>query len=280
MIKKSLVLVSMAAVVAVLVAGISGAFGTSSTQSVYASSVAGISSAGETGIQIQNLDQSQSASISADFYRSAGNWADTINLPPTAPGAAANIYLPGTGLETGAYAAIINADRQIAAIARTDWPSSGGAAIYSNVLPGNNIALPLAVRHYFTQSSLVSIQNTDTGAQATVTVDVYQSGSATATVSEDYSIPAGTSITLDLGQDLEFEPLGEGFLGSIFVSSATEIGVQSFVDIAARTRRSTRSRVCPLRWLPALCTRRSSAPCSCRTRTTRTAVVSTPVSQS
>ncbi len=231
MMKKVLVLVSMAAVVAVLVAGISGALGTSQTQSVYASSVAGISSAGETGIQIQNLDQSQAATISADFYKSAGAWEATINLPATAPGSAANIWLPGTSLPTGAYAAIVNADRQIAAIARTDWPSSGGAAIYSNVIPGNNIALPLAVRNYFGQSSLVSVQNTDTGAQAQITLNVYESGAAAPTVSQDYSIPAGTSVTMDLGQDLEFESLGTGFLGSIFVTSATEVGVQSFVDI-------------------------------------------------
>jgi len=231
MLKKTLVLVSMAAVVAVLVAGISGAFGTGGAPAVYASRVAGISSAGETGIQIQNLDQTQAASITADFYESGGAWAQQITLPSTNPSAAANIWLPGTTLPTGAYAAIINADRQIAAIARTDWPSSGGAAIYSNVLPGTEIALPLAVRNYYGQASLVSIQNTDTSAQATVTVDVLQPGAADPVVSQDYTIPQGTSITLDLAEDTEFAALGDGFLGSILVSSATEVGVQSFVDI-------------------------------------------------
>jgi hypothetical protein len=231
MLKKTLVLVSMAAVVAVLVAGVAGGFGAGSAPAVYASRVAGISQAGETGIQIQNLDQSQPANITADFYTSGGAWAQQIPVPSTAPGAAANIWLPGTSLPTGAYAAIINADRQIAAIARTDWPSSKGAAIYSNVIPGTNIALPLAVRDYYGQASLVSIQNTDISAQATVTVDVMQPGSATPVVSQDYTIPQGTSITLDLGSDTEFAALGSQFLGSIFVSSATEVGVQSFVDI-------------------------------------------------
>jgi hypothetical protein len=232
MLKKSLVLVSMAAVVAVLVAGVFGGFGSGQTPALYASSLAGISAAGETGIQIQNLDQSQPASITADFYRSDGPFEQQISLPTTAPGAAANIWLPGTSLPTGAYAAIINADRQIAAIARTDWPQSDGAAIYSNVIPGKNVALPLAVRRYFGQSSLVSIQNTDTGADASVTVKVFESGAANPTVEESYTVKPGTSITLDLDQDLEFEALGEGFLGSIFVESATDVGVQSFVDIA------------------------------------------------
>jgi hypothetical protein len=231
MLKKTLVLVSMAAVVAVLVAGIAGGFGTGSTPAVYASRVAGISQAGETGIQIQNLDQTQSALITADFYESGGAWEQQISLPSTPPNAAANIWLPGTTLPTGAYAAIINADRQIAAIARTDWPASGGAAIYSNVLPGTEIALPLAVRNFQGQASLVSIQNTDTTAQASVQVEVIETGQATPAVTQSYNIPLGTSITLDLGEDTEFAALGDGFLGSMRVTSATEIGVQSFVDI-------------------------------------------------
>jgi hypothetical protein len=231
MLKKTLVLVSMAAVVAVLVAGIAGGFGTGGAPAAYASRVAGISQQGETGIQIQNLDQTQPASITADFYRSGGAWEQQMTLPSTAPGAAANIWLPGTNLPTGAYAAIVNGDRQIAAIARTDWPQSGGAAIYSNVLPATNIALPLAVRNFQGQASLVSIQNTDTTAAANVTVEVFEAGMATPKVTQNYPIPMGTSITLDLGEDTEFAALGDNFLGSINVSSATEIGVQSFVDI-------------------------------------------------
>jgi hypothetical protein len=233
MLKKTLVLVSMAAVVAVLVAGIAGGFGSGGAPAVYASRVAGISQAGETGIQIQNLDQTQSALITADFYRSAGAWEQQITLPSTNPGAAANIWLPGTSLPTGAYAAIINADRQIAAIARTDWPASGGAAIYSNVLPGTDIALPLAVRNFQGQASLISIQNTDTTAQANVEVQVIETGQASASVTQNYNIPPGTSITLDLGEDVEFDALGDEFLGSVKVSSATEVGVQSFVDIVS-----------------------------------------------
>jgi hypothetical protein len=99
------------------------------------------------------------------------------------------------------------------------------------VLPGTEIALPLAVRNYYGQASLVSIQNTDTSAQATVKVDVLQPGAADPVVTQDYTIPQGTSITLDLAEDTEFAALGDGFLGSILVSSATEVGVQSFVDI-------------------------------------------------
>lgn len=231
MMKKALVLVSMALVVAVLVAGIAGVG--SDSPAVYASRVAGISAAGKTGIQVQNLDQSDPAAVSADFYHSGGNLEANINVGSVPAGAAANIYLPSQSeLPTGAYAAIINADRQIAAIARTDWETSHGAAIYSNVIPGQNVSLALVERKYYGGSSLVSIQNTDQQAAASATVKIYKSGDTNPAVTQTYSIPQGTSITLDLEQDVEFAGLGDQFLGSMTVESATEIGVMSFVDIA------------------------------------------------
>jgi hypothetical protein len=231
--KKLLVLVSMALVVAVLVAAVAGSFGQNSP-AVYASRVARISAAGETGIQVQNLDQSDQAAVAADFYRSRGAHQATIQVGNVPPMSAANIWLPDEdALPTGAYAAIINADKQIAAIARTDWKESKAAAIYSNVLPGMEISLPLAVREFFGQSSLVSIQNTDQTAEATARVQLYESGSPAAAFDQSYNIPPGTSITLDLGADLEFNALGEDWLGSATISSATEIGVQSFVDVTS-----------------------------------------------
>jgi hypothetical protein len=230
--KKLLVLVSMAAVVAVLVAGLSGAFGTSTAPAVYASRLAGISGNGETGIQVQNLDASQDAQITASFYPQAGGNPIDVQAPATKAGGAANFYLPNIPtLPDGSYAAIVNSDRQIAAIARTDWPQSGGAATYSNVLPSTDVAVPLAVKNYYTQCSLVSVQNTNTSSQATATVEVYATGSAAPAVSPSFQIPPGTSKTVSLCDDAEFESLPNSFLGSIRVKSQNEIGVQSFIDL-------------------------------------------------
>lgn len=227
------VLGSTCAVAIVLVVGVAGALGTGRPRSVVASSVASIAGAGETGIQIQNLDPSAAADISAAFYVSAGALAQTIHLPVTPPGAAANIYLAATTLPKAAYAVVANADRHIAAIARTDWASTGGAAMYSNVIPGKSIVVPMVVRHRFGQSSLIWIQNTDTRAMALVTMDFYETGAATPTASRDYSIPAGTSIRLHLGpggDEPEFHELGS-FLGTAFVTSTTEVGVMTFIDV-------------------------------------------------
>jgi hypothetical protein len=234
--KKLMVLVTLTAVVAVLTAGLVGLFD-STPQSVYASRLAGISGAGATGIQIQNLDATQSATIVSEFYKQGASGAPvTITSPNVPAGGAANIFLPqAQELQNGAYAAIISADRQIAAIARTDWFSSGGAAIYSNVQPGLEVAVPLAVIDYVGTTSLVSIQNTDTSQQATVTVELFSTSSPTAVLTQNYDIQPGTSITLDLGKNPEFvgvTPNTElGFLGSMKVSSQVPVGVQSFVDI-------------------------------------------------
>lgn len=230
--KKLAVLLSMAAVVAVLVAGLSGAFGTQDTPSVYASRLAGISSSGETGIQVQNLDASQEAAITAVFYPQNGQSPVSVPAGTTAAGGSALFYLPNiTQLPDGAYAAIINSDRQIAAIARTDWQASGGAATYSNVMPGTDVAVPLAVKDYFGQCSLVSVQNTDTDAPANVAVEVYESGAATPTKTVNAQVSQGTSVTFDMCGGDDFAELPEGFIGSLRVKSATEVGVQSFIDI-------------------------------------------------
>jgi hypothetical protein len=230
--KKMVALVSMAVVVAVLVAGLAGTFGTAGTPSVYASRLAGIAGAGITGIQIQNLDASQTATIVADFYKQSGGGAISIPRPNVQAGAAANIYLPNEStLQNGAYAAIISADRQIAAIARTDWNNSGAAAIYSNVQPGTDVSLPLAVKGYANQTSLVSIQNTDTGTQATVTVEFYEVGKTAPTVTTSVNIGPGTSTTIDLSKHAAFATVPQGALGSMKFKSTTNIGVQSFIDI-------------------------------------------------
>jgi hypothetical protein len=229
MMRKALVFLAAATGVAFIAAALAGGFG---PPHVFASSVAGIRGAGETGIQLQNLDRANPASVGVDFYRPDGGLQRTIELPPVAAAAAANIWLPGTDLPTGAYAAVAGADRPIAAIARTDWPTSLGAAIYSNPEPATDVVLPLAVRHYRGQSSVISIQNTDRSNGTTVDVDVLKVGLSNPILQASYPVPANSSISLDFDGDLRFEPLGEEFLGAVRVRSAANIAVQSFVDIA------------------------------------------------
>jgi hypothetical protein len=92
------------------------------------------------------------------------------------------------------------------------------------------VALPLATKAYFGQTSLISIQNTDPNQQASVTVKLFAAGQSAAVMTQQYNIEKGTSITLDLGTNSNFAALPTPFLGSVTVESATPVGVQSFID--------------------------------------------------
>jgi len=237
--KKLAVLGTMAVVVGLLMAGVAGLFNTG-TASVHASRLAGIEAAGATGIQVQNLDASAAANMTAEFYKQDPAVTGAVSLTATGvpAGGSWTIYLPSAPeLDNGAYAAIVSADRQIAAIARTDWFSSGGAAIYSNVMPSDSVALPLLTIDYAEQFSLVSIQNTDTGTTATATVEVYAAGAAAPVLNKTYSIGPGKSITINTAMEDDYLGLVSstpgGFLGSMTVTADVEVGVQSFVDISS-----------------------------------------------
>ncbi len=235
--KKLLVLVSMAGVIALLVAGLSGAFSKSEAPVAYASRLAGIQQQGVTGINVQNLDEQQQATVIADFYKQPDGAKTQYNVPaPVPPGGVVNLNLPSiTTLVNGAYSAIISADRQIAAIARTDWKTSGGTAIYSNVVPGTDVVVPLVLKEYNRSSSLVSVMNTDPQNPATATITLFEVGKATPAKEFTINLPAGTSRTLDLVRDTELFPATDvpaGFRGSMRVSSATPLAVQTFVDRA------------------------------------------------
>jgi hypothetical protein len=230
MLRKSMLMLVAVALVAIVAASV---YGGSGVPTVLASRTAGIAGSGETGIQVQNLAADESATVGVDFYAGNGHLQQTIQLPPVAPAAAANIWLPGTDLPTGAYSAVAGSDHPVAAIARTDWPTSQGAAIYSSVKAALDVMLPLAVRHYYGQSSIVSIQNTDPNTAAEVSFDVLEVGLSSPVLSTHYTIPPRSSVTLDFEQDLEFQQLGDNFLGAAHAvaTTNTKIGLMSFVDI-------------------------------------------------
>jgi len=218
----------LAAAAAALGAGLAS----SSPAGVLAGRPAGIGGVGITGLQVQNLDPSEPASIVAEFYPQDCGLPTTISLPATAGGAAASIYLPSLAeLRHGTYAALISADREIAALARTDWNSTGGAAIYSHAQIGHDLAVPLVMLGYYGQTSLVTVHNTDVTAPAQVHAEVYALGSATPALTTRFEVCAGTSRTIRLGMDPLFLTLPRGFVGSMRLTSASPISGQVFVDI-------------------------------------------------
>ena len=157
--------------------------------------------------------------------------------------AAANFYLPSIASVTaGSYSMVAGATVAVGAIARTDWASSGGAAIYSSVAPGTSVLIPLVLSSFAGQTSQVSVQNTDVNASVTdVKLTLYGRGSG-AVVKQltGQTISKGASKTWLLSDAAVWGALPDtatdlgapGFVGSLVIESAKPLVVQSFIDIA------------------------------------------------
>ncbi len=83
------------------------------------------------------------------------------------------------------------------------------------------------MRQFAGQTSLVSIQNTDTNQLVPVLVKIYPAGGTEALSTKQYDVEKGTSITLDLDNPDSTLPIG--FLGSLTAESYAPLAVQSVV---------------------------------------------------
>lgn len=223
---------------------------------VYGERPAPIRSPGETGIQVQNLAApgGEAARITAAFYEQydpfdpgqlydANPASGFVVSRTAAPGAAANIYLPGTSLPFPAsYSALIDgAGAALAAIYRADWPATGGAAIYSNVAPSDRLVVPLVLRHYRGQDSVITVQNLSapgwpTRQIANVRLLIYAAGRRDVAAERHLAVRQGQSVTVDLGSvHPAFQALGDEFSGSMRIVADSLIGAQALVAGGARS---------------------------------------------
>ncbi len=191
----------------------------------------GIQGAGNSQLWIQNLDSSQPATVVADLYNQRGGSPISLVRSPVAPGAATKLILNDENtLQNGAYAAILSSDRDIGTISRTEWPTSGGAIMYGSHEPATDLLLPGVVKGHMAETSLISIQNTDTSQQAQATFELL--GTDGSPVQESlFSIGPGTSATLDLGKNAEFAAVPDGFDGWARITANVPIVVSHIVDI-------------------------------------------------
>lgn len=210
--------------------------------------VAGIGGSGISGIQVQNLDTLADGKIIVQLYNQNGSTPVTVSATggdSVKAGASKSYYMPSlAGVNSGSYAMVVSSASPIAAIVRTEWSTTGGAGFYGSVAPGTDILVPLVTYQYASQTSQITIQNTDTvNALSGVKVDLYGRGIAnpvgTKTIN---SIPKGSSVTFDVTP--AFFGLGSlpntaldlgasGFLGSMRIShTTTPMVVQSFIDVA------------------------------------------------
>lgn len=206
--------------------------------------MAGASGPGVTGVQIQNLSTTAGATVNVQLWPQGGGTA--IDLIPGGTtinaSAAKNIYLPNySSVNSGLYSMVVSSNQPAAAIARTDWSSTGGGAIYQSVEPATDVTLPLALAGFANQTTQFSVQNTDTAADATdVIITLYGRGqSAAVKALPAQTIAKGTSKSWNLGDTAVWGTLpntgidmgSNGFVGSIRITSAKPLAVQSFIDL-------------------------------------------------
>lgn len=163
-----------------------------------------------TGIQVQNLDPTGAAAIEVDLVDETGRVRHTVT-ETAPPGAAPNIYLPtlGTrhGLPTGLYSLVVRSTGPVGAIVRTDWRTTGGAAIYTDGEAGRRLTVPLFERSQSGRSSLLSVQSVG-GVTATVAVTVYAGAAPTPLARLGFAVGPFGARHLFAAQELALQPLG------------------------------------------------------------------------
>lgn len=203
--------------------------------------LAGIQGSGISGIQIQNLSSTESAKVLVTLYPQNGGQSTPLAERTIPQESSTNYYMPSLNVNDGSYSMVASADKPVAAIARTDWAASGGAAIYSSITPGKSVLIPLVTQNFAGQTSLFSVQNAS-GNQATdISIKVIGRGSSTV-VKElpAQTLAANASKSFNLADTATFGTLpntatdlgANGFVGTILIESSADLVAQSFIDIA------------------------------------------------
>jgi len=170
---------------------------------------------GVSGIQVVNLDTS-AATVSATYYAEDGTQYTLVDQTLAAQGDSYTYYSEPAETSTFSGAAILSADKQIAAIANTGFSSNGAGGAYGGSNTGaTTVLLPLVAKAFGGQSTAIGIQNTDTSNSVTASV-TYTPQGGTAFVKE-YTLQAGASQIIDLGLDSDF---AANWIGSASISPA------------------------------------------------------------
>lgn len=193
---------------------------------------------GATGIQVQSLDLETRSELAVDFFGQLGDSTPVRLLDAVLdPGRASNIYVPGVpGLQPGVFSALAVSESPTSAIVRTDWPCSGGAALYSSVQGANEIALPLVTAGYTSLRSLITVQNVGgvIGEPATVELLFHDHEDGELVFRRSVEILGGMSETIDIWSDYP-EPGQLSFRGSLRLRSDVEIGAMAFSAFEVRS---------------------------------------------
>lgn len=189
-----------------------------------------------SGFQVQNLSESQAASIVITYYNANGTTAATQQA--TIPAGASLTFFNGQG-GTVAMAApagfrgsvVISSDQPIAAITNLIGASLGES--YGGFSSGGQtVNVPLVTRNNFGVSTVLTVQNVGS-ASTTVTVTYTPGVAGTAGQTDTATIPAGSAVSFS---QADKTGLGDRFVGSASISAATGGSIVAIVNQEGNTQ--------------------------------------------
>ncbi len=161
-----------------------------------------------SGVQVVNLDATNSAAVTGTFYDTNGTPVGTIN-ETVSGGGTATWYVPDRTEIPGTFtvgSAVVSADRQIAATLNTQTPSASGSTTTDPKRigqaggvgsPTTSAYVPQVMRDYYGWNSYVAVQNAGSST-ASVSVRFYDSTGAEVTAAaQTASIAAYASYIFD-----------------------------------------------------------------------------------
>jgi hypothetical protein len=219
-----------------------------STASVFAQSGGTFASS----IQVQNLSTTSVANINIQYYNQDGT-SPTMNagisnpVPDTVQPGASNSYYP---IHTAAGfngSVVISSDQQVAAISNLVVNSTAqGIDSYVGVQSGGQtIYYPLVMKGNSSQTSLLTVQNTSTSGDATVSLSfTAEIGSSyPAIAAQTLTIKPGASQTYDLNTAAAFSAIPKWVGAATAKVTAPSGGTVAGVAVTVNTKNSGASQL-------------------------------------
>jgi hypothetical protein len=169
---------------------------------------------GISGIQVVNLDI-ESAVVTATYYAEDGTQYTLQDQTLANQGDTYTYYSEPAEASTFSGAAILSADKQIAAVANTAFGNGAGGAYGGSNTGSTTVLLPLVTKLYAGGSTAIGVQNTDTANSITAVITFSAQDSTKFSGDKTYVLQPGASQIIDLGLDSSFE---EGWIGSASIS--------------------------------------------------------------
>jgi hypothetical protein len=189
------------------------------------------------GIQVANLD-TQPATVTIEFYNTAGTLVYTYADPTPIPAGGARTYyvpaiLPDTAATSFRGSAVVSSERNIAAIVNENAGSGANYDQPPGILRGSytgiraaetasTLYIPVAVKAYYSFNSQLVVQNA--GATANINFEFFNQAGASIATYVASSVAANASAILDL--DTLTPTTGSipsGFNGSVKVTSSSNL---------------------------------------------------------